>query len=67
MEKRIIYPTENGGVAVIIPAPDWLAQPGNSIEKLAQKDVPPGVPYQIVDVSDLPSEPGTRDAWVWSE
>jgi hypothetical protein len=39
MNQRIIYPTDEGGVAVLIPAPEWLAQPGNSIEALAAKDV----------------------------
>ena len=39
--QRLIYPTDEGGVAVIIPAPEWLAQEGNSIEALAAKDVPP--------------------------
>jgi hypothetical protein len=42
MPKRIIYPTDNGGVAIIIPMPNWLAQEGNTIELLALKDVPAG-------------------------
>jgi len=37
--QRIIYPTEGGGVAVIIPAPEYVAQHG--IEAVAAKDVPP--------------------------
>lgn len=65
MNKRIIYPTEDGGVAVIIPAPEWLAQEGNTIEALAAKDVPAGKPYQIVDVSDIPSDRTFRGAWEW--
>jgi hypothetical protein len=35
MNSRIIYPTDNGGVAIIVPAPEWLAQEGNTIELLA--------------------------------
>lgn len=38
-DLRIIYPTDEGGVAVIVPSPNWLAE--NSIEALAAKDVPP--------------------------
>lgn len=34
--KRIIYPTPDGGVAVIVPAPDC----GLTIEQIAAKDVP---------------------------
>ena len=59
MNQRIIYPTDDGGVAVIIPAPDC----GLSIEEIAQKDVPAGKPYKIVDVDDIPTDRTFRDAW----
>ena len=61
--KRIIYPTPDGGVAVLIPAPEWLAEEGNTIEKLAEKDVPAGVPYKIIDTADVPTDRTFRDAW----
>jgi len=61
--KRIIYPTDDGGVAVIIPAPEC----GLTIEQIAAKDVPEGKPYQIVDVSDIPSDRTFRNAWEYSE
>lgn len=63
MSKRIIYPSDDGGVVVLIPAPEWLSQPGNTVEKLAQKDVPKGKPYKIVDVSQIPSDRTFRSAW----
>lgn len=66
-DKRIIYPLDNGGVAVIIPAPEWLAQEGNTLEGLAAKDVPEGKPWKIIDVADLPSDRTFRDAWEYSE
>lgn len=59
MEKRIIYSTKDGGVAVIIPAPDC----GLTIEEIARKDVPEGIPYKIVDVGDIPSDRMFREAW----
>lgn len=59
MDKRIIYPTDEGGVAVIIPAPDC----GLTIEEIAAKDVPDGKPYKIVDVADIPSDRTFRGAW----
>jgi hypothetical protein len=40
----ITYPQFNGQVAVIIPA-----DPSLSIEEIATKDVPEGVPYKIID------------------
>jgi hypothetical protein len=59
MTKRIIYPTDNGGVAVIIPA----AECGLSIEAIAAKDVPAGKPFKIVDVADIPEDRTFRNAW----
>ena len=43
--KRIIYPNDEGGVSILIPAPDCEL----SLEQIAGKDVPAGKPYQIVD------------------
>ena len=76
MNSRIIYPTDDGGVAVIIPA----AECGLSIEEIAAKDVPPIVvmqdgvvvsstprPYKIVDVSDIPEDRTFRNAWEFEE
>ena len=37
--------------------------PTGSVE-LALKDVPPGVPYSIVDAADIPSDRFFRDAWI---
>ena len=59
MNSRIIYPTDDGGVAVIVPAPEC----GLSIEEIAAKDVPAGKPYKIVDVADIPSDRTFRAAW----
>jgi len=59
MNSRIIYPTDDGGVAVIVPA----AECGLSIEQIAAKDVPAGKPFKIVDVSDVPSDRTFRGAW----
>lgn len=61
MNQRIIYPTDEGGVAVIVPAPDC----GLTVEEIAAKDVPRGLPFKIVDASDIPSDRTLRDAWEW--
>jgi hypothetical protein len=63
MNKRIIYQTENNGVAIVVPAPDC----GLTIEEIAAKDVPAGKPYKIVDVSEIPSDRTFRDAWEYTE
>ena len=62
MNSRIIYPADDGGVAVIIPAVEC----GLTIEQIAAKDVPAGKPYQIVDVADIPTDRTFRGAWTWA-
>lgn len=62
MNSRIIYPTDDNGVAVIIPA----AECGLSIEQIAAKDVPAGKPFKIVDVSDIPEDRTFRGAWEYT-
>jgi hypothetical protein len=62
MNSRIIYPTNDGGVAVIIPAPEC----GLTIEEIAAKDVPAGKPFKIVDVADIPTDRTFRNAWEYT-
>ena len=76
MNQRIIYPNDDGGVSVIVPA----AECGLTIEEIAAKDVPPIVvrgpensivsstprPFQIVDVADIPSDRTFRNAWEYA-
>ena len=59
---RIIYPTPEGGVAIIIPAPDC----GLTAEEIAAKDVPAGVPYRIVEADTIPTDRTFRNAWEFS-
>ena len=59
MNQRIIYPTPDGGVAIIVPAPDC----GLSIEEIAAKDVPAGIEYKIIDTADVPTDRTFRNAW----
>lgn len=59
VNKRIIYPTDGGGVAVIVPAPECEL----SIEQIAAKDVPAGKPYKIVDATQIPTDRTFREAW----
>jgi hypothetical protein len=61
MNTRIIYRQPNGRVAVIYPAPEALERYG--IEAIARKDVPPGLPFKIIDSSELPTDQTHRDRW----
>lgn len=58
MGKRIVYQTEGGGIAIIIPASTSL-----TIEETAAKDVPTGLRFKIVDVIDVPTDRTERDLW----
>lgn len=55
---KIIYPF-NDGLAVVHP----IAESGLSIEEIARKDVPQGVPYLIIPDVDLPEDRTLRAAW----
>ena len=57
--KRVIYPTDDGGVAVVVPAPGVT-------EEQVLKAVPAGKTYKIVDVADVPSDRTFRNAWEYS-
>lgn len=61
MNKRIIYQTDEGGVAIIVPAPEAVAIYG--LDAIAQKDVPDGKPYKIIDAGEMPSDRTFRAAW----
>ena len=63
--SRIIYKTDDGGTAVIIPTDEALAE--HTIQEIAEKDVPAGKPYKIVSVDDIPSDRTFRNAWTVDE
>jgi hypothetical protein len=62
MNQRVIYPTPDGGVAILIPIPDC----GLTLEEIIAKDVPPGVPYKIIDAADIPTDRTFRNAWEYT-
>lgn len=57
MENRIIYIRSDGGIDILIPTGEL------SIEDVARKDVPQGVPYKIVSADMIPSDRSFRNAW----
>ena len=62
MNSRIIYPNDDGGVSIIVPA----AECGLTIEEIATRSVPEGKSFKIVDVADIPSDRTFRDAWEYT-
>lgn len=61
MNQRIIYETPEGGVVILTPTPECLET--RTIEEIAAKDVPAGVPYKIINVADVPTDRTFRNAW----
>jgi len=62
LNKRIIYQNDNGGVSILVPCDCGL-----TIEEIAAKDVPTGLPYRIVDVADIPEDRQWRNDWTVDE
>ena len=56
---KIIYKRKDGGVSVLIPSPNWTG----TLEEVAQKDVPTGLKYKIVEDSVIPTDRSFRNAW----
>jgi hypothetical protein len=59
MSKLIIFKSEEGRAILVIPAPNCEL----SVEEIARKDVPPGIPYHIVDKSQIPTDMTFYEAW----
>lgn len=57
MTRRIIYQTQDGGIAIIIPSGEL------PLEEVARKDVPAGVPFKIIDTVEVPDDRTFRSAW----
>ena len=60
---RIIYKTPENTVSVIVPSQEW----SGTMEELAQKDVPTGLKYKIVEDSDISDDRSFRNAWEVAE
>jgi len=59
MDKRIIYKNTDGSIVIIIPA----SNSGLTVQEIAEKDVPTGLKYKIVNASDISTDRTFRNAW----
>lgn len=57
MRERIVYPLGES-IAVVTPMQCAL-----TVEQIARKDVPAGLPFLIVDATDIPTDRSQRAAW----
>ena len=58
MDKRIIFKNTDGSIGIIVPT-----NCGLTVEEIARKDVPTGLSYKIVNVSEISSDRTFRNAW----
>lgn len=64
-DQIIVYPGDDNRAMIVIPAPQALSK--YSIHDIAQRSVPPGRPWRIMDRRDLPTDRTFRDAWEYSD
>ena len=62
---KVIYKNESGGVSILHPTDEALSF--MTIDEIAKKDVPTGLPYKIVEASEIPTYRTSRDAWTVDE
>tara|TARA_S200000501_G_C20697810_1_gene688145 strand:+ start:536 stop:793 length:258 start_codon:yes stop_codon:yes gene_type:complete len=66
MGKKIIYMQTNGTLAILQRNPEQI-NPDTGVlwtdEEVAQKDVPKGFKYKIIDDTEEPTDRSFRDAW----
>lgn len=53
-KKVVIFKNEDGTQSVLVPTEQALKI--MSIEEIAKKDVPPGIPFEIVNAEDIEPE-----------
>ena len=65
--KRIAYTRPDGGVSVVVPSPNFVAQFDTEAQAIAfiqVKDVPSDAStISVIDVTDIPSDRTFRNAW----
>jgi hypothetical protein len=61
MPKRIVYPDDFGGVAIVVPSPDCPL----TVEQIAAQVVPEGKPFKIIDTAAIPADRSDRDSWTY--
>lgn len=58
---KIIFKNEDNSIGIITPTSEALTFA--TIEQIAEKDVPFGMPYWIVDESVIPTDRTARNQW----
>ena len=62
---KILFKNDDGGVSILHPTEEALSF--MTIDEIAKKDVPTGLPYKIIADSEIPTDRTFRDAWTVDE
>ena len=62
--NRVIYKNPDSTISVLIPTIEALSFA--TLEEIATKDVPEGLPFKLVKDTDLPDR-STRKYWLWDD
>ena len=62
INQRIVY-RDGDGVSVVMPTPEFCANPANTIDMLLKKCVPEGVHFEVHQAEDMPTDRYFRNAW----
>lgn len=62
---KVIYKNQDGTISILTPTNEALSF--MAIDEIAKKDVPTGLPYKIVEDSEIPADRTFRDAWAVDE
>jgi hypothetical protein len=57
----IVYPLAEGNSSLAIISPNPTC--GLTVEEIAEKDTPSGVPFKYIDKADIPEDMTFRNAW----
>jgi len=58
---KVIIQNPNLSISILTPSP-WILE-HYTIRQVAEKDVPEGLPFWVVDDSELPDDHTFQDAW----
>lgn len=61
MAQKIVFKNLDGSIGIIHPTAEVMSK--YTMKQIADKDVPEGLPYAIVDEAVIPTDRTFRDAW----
>lgn len=62
INQRIAYTQDDGTLAIIIPAPEFIAK-GSTLERLLERSVPVDAHFDVLHAEDIPQDRYFRKAW----